>query len=167
MKYPLLAFALATASSAALAQDQTASWEFFEEDGGRSGATLRADNGAQLVLKCDKPGRREVHAILLAAGSDRLAVPNERPVSRPITFQFDGRAPRTESWGFYEKYAIAQGKTSDRALARFVTALRNASTVRARLDTGISSDVEMNFDVTGAGQAVSQVYEACRDSAPA
>lgn len=168
MKYAVLALATAAASSAALAQaPAAATWEFFEADGGRNGASLKAPDGSQLVLKCDKPGRREVHAIFLAGGEDKLAAPSQRPVSRPITFQFDGGAPRTENWSFYERYAMAQGKTADRALARFVAGLRGATKVNLRLDTGISSDVVMNFDVAGARDAVAKVYDLCKDSQPA
>lgn len=166
MKYSVLALALAAASGAALAQDPSSAWEFFEADGGRNGANVRAADGSQLVLKCDKPGRREVHAILLAPSDKRLAVPGPRAISRPITFQFDGSAPRTESWGFYERYAMAQGRTSDRALARFVVGLRGASKVRMRLSTGMSSDVEMDFDTTGSREAIARVYELCKDTAP-
>jgi hypothetical protein len=170
MKYSIVAFALAAASGAAVAQDsvapeQASPWEFFEEDGGRNGATVKAPDGSQLVLKCDKPGRREVHAIVLTAG-DRLVPPNNFPVSRGIAIQFDSDSPKTENWGFFERYAIAQGKTSDRALAHFVTALKDASQVRMRLDAAIGADVEMEFNVTGAGDAIAQVYQRCGDTVP-
>jgi len=174
MKYCVVAIGVAALSAvAASAQEQAppaeaaaSPWQFFKEDGGRTGASVRSADGSQLVLKCDKPGRREVHAIILSS-TERLAVPNSRAVSRPITFQFDGGSPKTESWGFYTQHALAQGKTSDRALARFVTGLRGSSAVKLRLDTGIGSDVVLDFDVTGAREAVTRVYADCNDSAPA
>ena len=141
--------AAASAQAPAPAPEPAATWEFFEEDGGRNGALVKAADGSQLILKCDKPGRREVHAIVLAP-SEKLAVPNDRPISRPIRFQFDGGAPKTESWGFYEHHAIAQGKTSDRALARFIAGLRGTSDVKMRLDTGIGPDVDLEFGVAGS-----------------
>jgi len=161
--------ALATAGYAqepAPAQQAAVPWEVFSEDGGRNGALVKSADGSQLVLKCDKPGRREVHAIVLAP-SKKLAVPNDRPISRPIRFQFDGGAPKTESWGFYEHHAIAQGKTSDRALARFIAGLRGTSNVKMRLDTGIGSDVDLEFDVAGSQEVISRVYDSCNDNEPA
>ena len=157
--------AAASAQAPAPAPEPAATWEFFEEDGGRNGALVKAADGSQLILKCDKPGRREVHAIVLAP-SEKLAVPNDRPMSRPIRFQFDGGAPKTESWGYYEHHAIAQGKTSDRALARFIAGLRGTSDVKMRLDTGIGPDVDLEFGVAGSEAAIARVYKACNDSEP-
>lgn len=171
MRNLALAISLAALSTGVWAQDgapapePASPWQFFEEDSGRNGALVTAADGAQLVLKCDKPGRREVHAIVLAP-SKKLAVPNDRPISRPIRFQFDNGAPRTESWGFYEHHAIAQGKTSDRALARFVVGLRGTSNVKMRLDTGIGPDVDLQFDVAGADDAIARVYDMCNDNQP-
>ena len=145
--------AAASAQAPAPAQEPAATWEFFEEDGGRNGALVKAADGSQLILKCDKPGRREVHAIVLAP-SEKLAVPNDRPISRPIRFQFDGGAPKTESWGFYEHHA------------RFIAGLRGTSDVKMRLDTGIGPDVDLEFGVAGSEAAIARVYKACNDSEP-
>jgi hypothetical protein len=172
MRYSLAAGLAVAVSAVAVAQDQPAGeapasgWQTFEDDSGRSGALVKADNGSQIVIKCDKSGRREVHAMILSS-NDKLAVPNDRPISRPIRFQFDGKSPSTENWRFYETYAMASGKTGDRALARFVVNLRNASNVRTILSTGIGPDVDITFDVTGAREAIAHVYEACGDNAPA
>lgn len=172
MRYSLAAALAVAVSAAAVAQNQpageapTSGWQTFEDDSGRSGVLLKADNGSQIVIKCDKPGKREVHAMIMSS-NDRLAVPSSRPISRPIRFQFDSKSPSTENWRFYETYAMASGKTGDRALARFVVDLRNASKVRTLLSTGIGPDVDISFDVAGAKDAIAHVYEACRDSAPA
>ena len=172
MRHALAAVLAVAISTAAVAQDQPAAqapasaWQNFEQESGVTGTLLRAADGSQLIIKCDKPGRREVHAMILS-GDKRLAVPNDRPISRPIRFQFDNKSPSTENWRFYEKRAEALGKTGDRALARFISDLRGASTLRLRLETGIGPDVEMSFDVAGAREAVAHVYEVCRDSAPA
>ena len=156
----------AAAQQEAAAQQPASVWQFFEEAGGLSGAWVRAANGEQLILKCDKPGRREVHAIVMAP-SEKLAAPSARPISRPIRFQFDSKAPKNEDWGFFEHHAIALGKTSDRALAHLLTGLRDSSRVRMILDTGIGPDVDLSFDTAGAQDAITRVYEACNDSVPA
>jgi hypothetical protein len=168
MRHALVALATVAISASAVAQDQPAAsqWQLFEEDSGRSGALIKADDGSQIVLKCDTPGRREVHAIIMSADK-KLAVPTTRPISRSIRFQFDSKSPATENWRFYETYATALGKTGDRALARFVVDLRKASSLRLRLSTGIGPDVDMSFNVAGAQEAIAHVYEKCRDNAPA
>lgn len=171
MRHSLAAVAAVAVSTGAIAQEQAASqaaqsaWQNFEQ-GDMKGAVLEAPDGSQLVIKCDKPGRREVYALIFSP-EKKLAVPNSRPISRPIRFTFDGKSPSTENWRFYEQYATALGKTNDRALPRFIIDLRKASTLRMILSTGIGPDVEMEFDVTGAREAIEHVYEVCRDNAPA
>lgn len=171
MRHSLAAIIVAALSTTALAQEQSAAetpqsaWQNFEE-GEMKGAVLEASDGSQLVIKCDKPGRREVYALIFSP-EKRLAAPSSRPVSRPIRFAFDGKSPSTEDWRFYEQYATALGKTNDRALPRFIVDLRKASALRLILSTGIGPDVEMEFNVTGAREAITSVYEVCRDSAPA
>jgi hypothetical protein len=171
MRHSLAAVAVAALSTAALAQEQPAAqapqsaWQNFEQ-GEMKGAVLQAADGSQLVIKCDKPGRREVYAMIVSP-EKKLAAPSSRPVSRPIRFMFDDKSPSTENWRFYEQYTTALGKTSDRALPRFIVDLRKASKLRMILNTGIGPDVEMEFDVTGAGDAVTHVYEACNDREPA
>lgn len=171
MRHTLAAAFVAAISTAAVAQDQPAAeapasaWQNFEE-GEMKGAVLEAPDGSQLVIKCDQPGRREVYALIFSP-EKKLAAPSSRPVSRPIRFEFDGKAPSTQDWRFYEQYATALGKTNDRALPRFIIDLRKATRLRMILDTGIGPDVEMNFDLAGAQEAVTHVYEVCRDTAPA
>ena len=169
MKYFVAAISLAALATAAGAQDPlttpTSAWQFFTNAGGQTGASVRAADGSQLILKCDKPGQREVHAIVLSS-TQKLGYPNTRPVSRPITFQFDGTAPKTENWGFFESHAIAQGKDrNDRSLARFVGRLGDAKQVDMRLQTELG-DVDMTFNVAGAGDAITRVYETCKDRVP-
>ncbi|HYD25646.1 MAG TPA: hypothetical protein VEB68_12705 [Croceibacterium sp.] len=166
MKFAIVAAGLVAVAAAASGQEQASRWSYFEGEGGMTGAAVQAADGSQLILKCDKPGRREVYAMVVS-GDARLAVPNQRPISRPITVRADGKSPETGDWRFYERYATALGKTSDRTLARFVVDLRNASSLNMRLDTGISQDVVVDFDVTGASEVVPHVYEVCKDTMPA
>lgn len=162
--------ALAITASASVAADAqapapapAAAWQSFSGANG-IGASVKGAGGT-LIVKCDKPGKKEVYAMILSDAS--LAVPSQRPPARPIATRFDGKAPEALEWRFYEKYATALGKTGDRNLARFIVGLRKASKVDLRLDTGIASDVVMSFDVTGAREAVTQVYTSCNDTAPA
>src|SRR5690554_2044131 len=56
MRY--LVMGVAAAALAAGAQAQQPAWGYFDADGS-SGAGVQAANGAQFMLKCDKPGRGE------------------------------------------------------------------------------------------------------------
>jgi hypothetical protein len=38
--------------------------------------------------------------------------------------------------------------------------------VNMRLDPAIGSEVELEFDVTGATEAIAKVYELCQDTPP-
>ena len=80
MRNLVVALGLAAISAAALGQEaaapaaaQASAWQLFENDDGKKGAIATAADGSQLVLKCDKPGRREVHAIILAATGVRVS----------------------------------------------------------------------------------------------
>lgn len=168
MKGAIAVTLLAFASTAAVAQEQAAEtpWQFFDGEGGMYGALVQSEDGSQVAIKCDKPGRKEVYAMILPA-TKKLAVANIRAITRPIRFQFDSRSPTTENWRIYETYASALGKTGDASLTRFITGLRNASAVKIRVDTGIGPDVDLAFDVSGARDAVTKVYTTCKDSPPA
>ena len=63
MKKLLIGAALAACSASVLAQD--GSWAYFEPEGAPLQAGVVAEDGAQLILKCDKPGKRSVYAVVV------------------------------------------------------------------------------------------------------
>ena len=170
MRYFAVGLSLAVVSAAAVAQTMTpgpGKWQYFDAAGGMSGARV-AGTGGTLVVKCDKPGKREVYSMIVADGA-KLALPSQRPPSRPIRYQFDDKTIKTGSWRLYETYATALGKTQDGGaeLDHFIIELRKAAKVNMRIDTGMSADVVMDYDVTGAREAVNHVYQVCKDEQPA
>lgn len=163
MRFLLVAATLATVSTAAYAQNS--SWGVFETPDGSRGAGVQAASGAQLLIKCDKPGAGEVYGILVSP--EELVPPSNRGFQmRPIELRFDEGAPISDRWRFYERSASAVDKGTENQLDRLLTGLADAKTFRARLNPERSRWVEMTFDVTGARAAIAQVYESCEDTSP-
>jgi hypothetical protein len=167
MRFSVIMGAAVLAAVPAVAEGQDSVWGFFDAAGG-SGAGVQGADGNQLLFKCDKPGKREVYAIIVSASKELGAASiTTNPISRPISFRFDGKPPVSDNWRFYPKTAAATGKTADRALPRFVAALSGASKLDLLLDTGLGAPVPMSFNVTGAGDAIKTVYDKCKDQVPA
>jgi hypothetical protein len=172
MRYGLLmAAAVAAIPFAALAQGQAApaasAWGFFDA-GTSSGAGVQAADGAQLIFKCDKPGKKEVYVVVVSPKEELGAPSITTPISRPVSFSLDGKPPVKDNWRFYQRSAVATGKTADRALPRFIQMVSSASKVEMRLDTGLrSQDVVMTFNTAGAADAIKTVYGKCKDDVPA
>lgn len=163
MRFLLVAAALATVSTAAYAQGS--SWGVFEAPDGSRGAGVQAPNGAQLLVKCDKPGEGEVYGILVSP--EELVGPSNRGFQmRPVELRFDEGAPVDDRWRFYESSASAVHKGTENQLDRLLAGLADAKTFRARLNPERARWVEMTFDVTGARAAIAQVYENCEDTNP-
>ena len=170
MRYGLLmAPAVAAVPFAALAQGQApaSAWGFFDA-GTSSGAGVQATDGAQLIFKCDKPGKKEVYVVVVSPKEELGAPSITTPISRPVSFSLDGKPPVKDNWRFYQRSAVATGKTADRALPRFIQWVTSASKVDMRLDTGLrSAEVVMSFNVAGASDAIKTVYQKCKDDVPA
>src|SRR4051812_4310843 len=166
MRFSILMGAVALAAVPAMAQDQASVWGFFDANGG-SGAGVAGPGGNQLMIKCDKPGKKEVYAIIVSSTKELGAASiTTNPISRPIQFRFDGKPPVSDNWRFYPKSAAATGKTADRALPRFISSVAGAAKMDLILDTGLGAPVPMSFDVTGAGPAIKTVYDKCKDEMP-
>lgn len=172
MRYLAVALSVAAASSMAVAQGQPTmspgpgQWQYFQS-GGMNGARVKGTGGS-LVVKCDKPGKREVYAMLVSDDA-KLAISQQAPPSRPIRYVVDDKTIKTGSWRFYDTYATALGKTADGGaeLDHFIIELRKGSKIEMRANTGMSADVVFGFDVTGAREAVTHVYQMCKDEPPA
>lgn len=163
MRYLMIGLAVAAFSAAAV-QAQSA-WGTFES-GTSSGVGLQGSNGAQLLLKCDKPGKGSVYATV-ATPKDQLVPPSQTFTMRPVKLRFDGSAPKEDRWRFYQQSAVAIDKSSERSLTRLLTDLANAKKFDVRLEPGNRTPaVDASFDVGGAKDAIAQVYTACKDVSP-
>lgn len=161
----VLMVAVALTAVPAAAQAQGSAWGVFGGEGNdSSGAGVQSADGSQLILKCDKPGRYEVHAVVFS--SSKLVGPARRPVMSTITFRFDDGAAVKENWRFYEQTAVAVDQTNERALSRFLERLADAKKLNLRLEPEGRQPLDLSFDVAGARDAIAQVYQSCKDENP-
>jgi hypothetical protein len=167
MRHVVMGIALSATCVTAQAQNVGESaWGFFEAPDGSNGAGVQASNGAQLILKCDKPGKRSVYAVVVTPHALVPPTASAPFQMRPIELRFDTRAPVDERWRFYERSAVAIDQSQTKALTRFLNGLAGAQTVRVRMNPERARYIEENFEVGGAGDAIAKVYELCGDDSP-
>jgi len=163
MRYMMIAVALAAAPAAA--QEQTSPWQYFEPDGGTVQAGVVNAQGAQLILKCDKPGKGQVYAVVVTP--EKLVPPSNQPfITRALELRFDTGAPREDRWRYYEQSVVAIDQKPTIALSRFLNELAVASKFHIRLNPERARYVEAEFDVAGARDAIGRVYTSCQDQSP-
>ena len=160
--------ALAALSAGAVAQAPPADtkWGFYTPEGGTLQAGVVARDGSQLILKCDKPGKRKVYAVVVATHGLVTPLPDDRYESHPVTVRVDQDTPYDDDWRFNDKFAMAMDQGNVRALTRLLEQLHDASTVEMRFKPLNQTLTVINFDVTGASDAIARVYASCRDEIP-
>jgi hypothetical protein len=162
MRYLTIGVALAAVSVAA--SGQAPSWAYFEQEGQPMQAGVVNAQGAQLILKCDKPGKKSVYAVVVTP--ERLVPPSRDPFVLPTEVRFDENAPLDDRWRYYDQSAVAINMRGQTALDRFMSGLPTASKLRVRMNVERGRTVEVNFDVAGAQEAIERVYESCKDDLP-
>jgi hypothetical protein len=166
MRYAMIAVALA--GVAAAASGQTPEWQFYKDanNGGLIQAFVQSADGSQLILKCDKPGKGKVYAIIVS--QQNLAPPFSQDIVRRIDLRFDDGATKEDRWRYRDKTAKALDKPGERTLSRFLEQLTGAKQFWALMypsDTQ-ATPVTVIFDVHDAGNAITQVYQSCKDTVP-
>jgi hypothetical protein len=163
MRYLMIAVALAAAPAAA--QQQASPWQYFEPEGGTIQAGVVNAQGAQLILKCDKPGKGQVYAVVVTP--EKLVPPSNQPfVNRSAELRFDAGATIEDRWRYYENSVVAIDQKPTVALSRFLNGLANAAKFHIRLNPERARYVEAEFDVGGARDAIGRVYTSCQDQSP-
>ena len=166
MRYTMIAVALAAVPAAA--QDQASTWQYFEPDGGPMQAGVVNAQGAQLILKCDKPGKKSVYAVVVTPEGLVPRNSNGAYQMRPAEFRFDENAPVEDRWRFYDHSAVAIDQGSSNSMTRFMGGgLPTASRVRVRFNPERGRWVEADFQIAGAQEAIDRVYASCQDEKPA
>ncbi len=163
MRYWMIAVALAAAPAAA--QNQASPWQYFEPAGGTLQAGVVNAQGAQLILKCDKPGKGEVFAVVVTP-EKQVPPTNNRFVTRALELRFDADAPIEDRWRYYENSVVAIDQKPTIALTRFLNELADSSKVLVRTNPERARYVEAEFNVTGAREAIGRVYTSCQDTSP-
>ncbi len=163
MRYLTIAVALLAVPAAA--QDQASPWQYFEPEGGTMQAGVVNAQGAQLILKCDKPGKGQVFAVIVTP--EKQVPPSNQPfITRSLELRFDAEAPIEDRWRYYENSVVAIDQKPTIALTRFLNELADSTKFRIRTNPERARYVEAEFDVTGAREAIGRVYTSCQDTSP-
>jgi hypothetical protein len=163
MRYMLIAVALA--ASPAAAQNQASPWQYFEPAGGTVQAGVVNAQGAQLILKCDKPGKGQVFAVVVTP--EKQVPPSDKPFdTRALELRFDAGAAIEDRWRYYENSVVAIDQKPTIALTRFLNGLADATKLRVRTHPERARYVEAEFEVAGARDAIARVYASCQDQSP-
>jgi hypothetical protein len=164
MRYLMFGVALAALSAAANAQGSA--WGFFNGAGGAMGAGVQSADGSQLLIKCDKPGKKQVFAVVVATTNQARPVPSNQYESFPVTLRMDQSAPWDDNWRFNDKFAMAVDQGNTRSLTRLLEKLQSASTFDIHMKPVGKGEVHTSFNVAGAKDAITKVYAGCKDESP-
>ena len=167
MNRMLIGVALVAVSTGALAQDVAETdWAYFEPEGAPLQAGVVAQDGSQLILKCDKPGKRSVYAVVATNSSLAPPMSDDRYESHPVTLRMDENPPWDDNWRFNGRFAMAVDKGNVRSLTRLLEKLHDADKLELRLQPIMRSPVTIEYEVTGARDAIERVYASCKDTIP-
>ena len=156
----------ACAALPAVAAAQEGNWGYFEPGDGTMQAGIAGDNGAQLILKCDKKGKDKVYAVIAVGTELAPAKGASQFESRDVLLTYDGGAPADDQWRFNDKFAMAMNDHNVRAMDRFGDKLAEAEKLDVILKPFRKAPVQLSFDVTGAKGAMERVYKTCGDEVP-
>ena len=162
MRYWMIGVALAAVAGTAYAQESK--WAYFEPDGQPIQAGVVNAQGAQLILKCDKPGKKSVYVVMV--NPQPLVPPARDPFILPTEVRFDDGAAQEDRWRFIGNSAMAMNARGQLALDRLMDGLGTASKLRLRMYVERGRTIEVSFDVAGAQEAIKRVYESCKDDLP-
>jgi hypothetical protein len=165
MRYWMFGVAVA-ALSAGAATAQDSAWGFFGGAGQASGAGVQASDGSQLLIKCDKPGKHQVFAVVVATLNIAAPLPSNKYESQPVTLRMDEGAAWDDNWRFNDKFAMAVDQGNTRSLTRLLEKLAAAKTVEVHLKPVAKSPYNTSFNVAGAKEAIAKVYSDCGDVNP-
>ena len=164
MRKWIIGIGAAALAAGASAQDAASKWAYFEPEGQPMQAGVVNAQGAQLILKCDKPGNKSVYVVMV--NPEPLVPASRDPFILPTEVRFDDNAPNEDRWRFIGNSAMAMNARGQLALDRLMDGLPTASRLRLRMYLERGRTIEVSFDVAGAQDAINRVYESCKDDVP-
>lgn len=164
MRNWILGASLAVLSTGALAQETD--WKFYEPDDAPMQAIALSKDGSRLILKCDKPGKQKVFAVVVANSNLAAPMPDDQYESRPVTLRMDESAAWEDNWRVNDRFAMAVDQGNTRSLTRLLEKLAKADKVELRLKPIRRNPVVIEYETTGARNAIEMVYASCEDTIP-
>jgi hypothetical protein len=161
-RYAMLAAGLAAVPASAQAPSTTP-W-LYQQDASTNNRVLafvQASDGTQFILKCDEPGKRNVYGMISA--DSKLGRPGPQPITRTITYRFDGGRPNKDNWRYYETTAVAFNTSRERQLPKLLELMKDAKQMEVRLEPIDGTPLTTSFEIAGTADAVARVYESCED----
>ncbi|MGC1269177.1 MAG: hypothetical protein WA842_01115 [Croceibacterium sp.] len=162
MRKSIIAAAVAVAATSVHAQTPT--WQYYEDGSAPLQAFVIAKDGAQLILKCDKPGKGKVLAVFVAKAPIAAPLANGRFESREVLVQVDDGGPYDDNLRFNDRFAMAVNQHSERSLTRLLEKIADGQKLDITLRPFKQAPVQMSFAIGGARAAIAKVYEACKDN---
>jgi hypothetical protein len=152
------------ASTAAVAQQQS-DWAFFTGDNGLVQAGVQSTDGWQFILKCDKPGKGSVYAVIVTT-KPLIVTGSKNYQTRPAIVSADGGAPDSQVWRYVDQFAMAVDYQHDRNLTRTLQELDGKSKFDIELQPDLMTHVKSSFNVKGTREAAAKVFQSCKDTSP-
>jgi len=164
MRIGVLGLAVAALSSAVVAQEQ-GDWAYFTGDDGLVQAGVQSADGWQFILKCDKPGKGSVYAVVVT--TKPLVVTGSKSYqTRPAIISADGGAPDSQVWRYVDQFAMAVDYQHDRNLTRTLQELDGKSKFDIELQPDLMTHVRSSFNIKGTRDAAARVFQSCKDTNP-
>ena len=164
MRYLAIGLVAAVLATAAGAQDS--GWGYFQGEGGAGGAGVQSADGGQLLIKCDKPGKHQVFAVIVAQQNLAPPLPPTKFESQPVRIRFDTNAPAEDNWRANDKFVMAVDQGNTRTLTRLLQKMAVAKTMQFEVRPLRLSPYSTSFNVSGAKAAIDKVYADCKDDNP-
>jgi hypothetical protein len=163
MRYLILGVACAGLSAAALAQESD--WAYADGDGGVMQAGVQSTDGWQFILKCDKPGKGSVYAVVVTT-KPLVVTGSKSYTTRPAAISVDGGPVDRQVWRFVDQFAMAVDYQHDRNLSRTLQMLDGKSKFSIQLEPDRMTTVNSSFNVRGTREAAARVFKSCQDTDP-
>ena len=155
MRKWIIGIGAAAIAAGASAQDAASKWAYFEPEGQPMQAGVVNAQGAQLILKCDKPGKKSVYVVMV--NPEPLVPASRDPFILPTEVRFDDNAPNEDRWRFIGNSAMAMNARGQLALDRLMDGLPTASRLRLRMYLERGRTIEVSFDVAAAQDSINRV----------
>ena len=163
MRYWILGVACAGLSAAALAQESD--WQIYDPGNEPAQAAVQSADGWQFIIKCDKPGKGSVYAVVVTT-KPLVVTGSKNYQTRPAIISADGGAPDSQVWRYVDQFAMAVDYQHDRNLSRTLEELNGKSRMDIELQPDLMTHVRSSFNIKGTREAAAKVFQSCKDVDP-
>jgi hypothetical protein len=163
MRYWILGVACAGLSAGALAQETD--WQIYDPGTEPVQAAVQSADGWQFIIKCDKPGKGSVYAVVVTT-RPLVVTGSKHYTTRPAVVSVDNGPPDRQVWRFIDQFAMAVDYQHDRNLTRTLQELDGKSRLDIQLEPDRMTTVRSTFAVRGTREAAAKVFKSCQDADP-